>query len=282
MLFDSDQIAKMIRELVPLGHFTATHEEASQQANLGFGFLYYGIARVLAPLRVLVIGSLRGFSPVCFALGLRDNGAGRVDFVDAAMVDDFWKDAERVKAHFSQFGVSEYISHFAMPSSQYLRETGSTEAVFDLLFIDGDHSFAGVAHDYSCLGRLVKDDGYILLHDSFAGGFGYSEWEVADFLSTLTGKLAQMVTFTVAQGLTLIKRIRPSDESAEVAELERTLQAALQIARSKTTDGPELSQLLLQAISLNRLRNSGFEAGLELLRKANHDLRRELLRSGSP
>jgi len=48
----------------PLGH-----NEAPDNLNLGFGFLYYGLARALRPKHLLVIGSGFGFSVVCFALG---------------------------------------------------------------------------------------------------------------------------------------------------------------------------------------------------------------------
>ena len=35
----------------------------------------------------------------------------------------------------------------------------------DLLFIDGDHSFAGVAKDFTLYRHLVKDGGIIVFHD---------------------------------------------------------------------------------------------------------------------
>lgn len=278
MLFDADYITKMIRGLVPLGHFAMTHEQAVASANLGFGFLYYGLVRALAPERIVVVGSFRGFSPVCFALGLRDNGAGHLDFVDAAMVDGFWKDPKCVTAHFSQFGVADYISHFKVSSSQYLQESGAMAAPIDLLFIDGDHSFAGVEHDYQRLGDLVRSDGYILLHDSYAAGFGFTEWEVADFLGSIAGTLAQTVTFTVAQGLTLIKRVPQTRAGKEGQELERALRAALEQTKNETTDMHLVSHLIEQALALHRVQRTGEENGLQLLRKANQDLRSELVR----
>jgi len=49
--------------------------------NIGFGFLYYGLVRTLRPAHAVVIGSGFGFSVVCLALGLNDNGAGALSFV---------------------------------------------------------------------------------------------------------------------------------------------------------------------------------------------------------
>src|SRR5262244_4308443 len=61
----------------PLGHY-----EEPDTLNIGFGFMYYGLARTLRPRHVVVIGSGFGFSVVCLALGLKDNGRGQLDFVD--------------------------------------------------------------------------------------------------------------------------------------------------------------------------------------------------------
>jgi predicted O-methyltransferase YrrM len=37
---------------------------------------------------------------------------------------------------------------------------------FDILLIDGDHSFLGIKQDYEMYEPLVKDGGYILFHDT--------------------------------------------------------------------------------------------------------------------
>src|SRR3990170_1612357 len=97
-----------------------------------------------------------------------------------------------------------------MTSQSWLKKIRTSYArrpFIDLLLLDGDHSFRRVALDYRRLGRLVKDGGYICLHDSFVGGFGLTEWEVADFLSTLGADLFEVLTFEVAQGLTVIKKL---------------------------------------------------------------------------
>ncbi|MGB8874596.1 MAG: class I SAM-dependent methyltransferase, partial [Desulfobaccales bacterium] len=60
------------------------HNEKTRELNIGFGFMYYGIVRALRPDHVLVIGSGYGFSVVCLSLGLKDNGRGRLSFVDPA------------------------------------------------------------------------------------------------------------------------------------------------------------------------------------------------------
>jgi cephalosporin hydroxylase len=65
----------------------------------------------------------------------------------------------------------------------------------DLLFIDGDHSFEGVAADFNNYSPLVKNNGLILFHDivpDFKTRFGIetASWTggVPEFWSLLAGK----------------------------------------------------------------------------------------------
>ena len=74
---DPELIQSILRHAKPLGH-----NEVPANLNLGFGFVYYGLVRALRPKNVVVIGSGFGFSVTCLALGLKDNGAGRLTFVD--------------------------------------------------------------------------------------------------------------------------------------------------------------------------------------------------------
>src|SRR5215467_531859 len=120
-LLNRSFVRKILRESMPMGHHEAGLREASLEADLGFGFAYYGLARILKPEQVLVIGSYRGFSVVCFALGLSDNGRGCVHFVDDSRADHFWKRPAAVRKHFSKFGVSERIEFYPIASAQYLR-----------------------------------------------------------------------------------------------------------------------------------------------------------------
>ena len=81
------------------------HAQRAEDLNLGLGWLYYGLARLLRPQRIVVIGSYRGFAPMLFARALADNGeGGRVTLIEPSLVDDFWTDSNRVAAHFSEAG----------------------------------------------------------------------------------------------------------------------------------------------------------------------------------
>src|SRR5271154_2996950 len=74
---DTAMLEEILQHAKPLGH----HEDRGT-LNIGFGFLYYGLARTLRPAHTVVIGSGFGFSVVCLALGMNDNGTGQLSFVD--------------------------------------------------------------------------------------------------------------------------------------------------------------------------------------------------------
>ena len=72
-----DLIRNVFEHAKPLGH-----HESPANLNLGFGFLYYALVRTLRPKHIVVIGSAFGFSVVCLATAMNDNGIGRLSFVD--------------------------------------------------------------------------------------------------------------------------------------------------------------------------------------------------------
>jgi predicted O-methyltransferase YrrM len=171
---DAELIAAVLTHARPLGH----HESVSE-LNLGFGFLYYALVRALRPRHVVVIGSGYGFSVACLALGLVDNDRGQLSFVDPAysVITDGpfktiggtaqWTDPEQVRRHFSRFGVAERITHYRIRSEEFYvgYETFGLPAI-DLAFIDGNHSYANVKHDFCETLRHAHCNSYILLHDT--------------------------------------------------------------------------------------------------------------------
>jgi SAM-dependent methyltransferase len=167
-------IEDIFRHARPLGH----HEER-ERLNLGFGFIYYALARTLRPKHILVIGSGYGFSVACFALALRDNGAGRLSFVDPSysMLADGpfktvggtsqWDDEVKVSRRFERFGVTDLVTHYRMRSDEFFaryEDLGLPE--LDVAFIDGNHSYVNVRGDFHGALRRMRRNGYLLLHDT--------------------------------------------------------------------------------------------------------------------
>jgi len=167
-------IQTILREAKPLGHHAK-----NDNLNLGFGFMYYGLVRSLRPAHIVIIGSGYGFSVVCLALGCKDNGWGRVSFVDPSYSlfkngpfqtvggAGKWNDPQTVYQHFQQFGVADQITHFKLTSQEFFH----SYSLFGLPpvrmgFIDGNHAFDHVRHDFLAMAALVPKNGYVFLHDT--------------------------------------------------------------------------------------------------------------------
>jgi predicted O-methyltransferase YrrM len=171
---DPETLGGIFRYAKPLGHY-----EDAAELNLGFGFLYYGLARMLRPRHVLVIGSGYGFSVVCLALGLKDNGKGAISFVDPSysLLKDGplrtiggtsqWDEPAKVRAHFARFGVEDRVQHYRETSAEFFqRFDGRSLPGIDIAFIDGNHSYADVRRDFAGSVAHAQRNGYILLHDT--------------------------------------------------------------------------------------------------------------------
>ncbi|MBX9778615.1 MAG: class I SAM-dependent methyltransferase [Xanthobacteraceae bacterium] len=143
------------------------HGQSVEDANLGLGWIYYGLARLIRPTTAVVIGSYRGFAPLVLGKALTDNrNGGQVIFIDPSMIDDFWKDPGNVSAHFARFGVTN-VKHFLMTTQQFAQTADYRSlSQLGLVFVDGYHSEEQARFDYETFQHLLSPDGVVLLHDT--------------------------------------------------------------------------------------------------------------------
>jgi hypothetical protein len=195
------------------------HGQRLGDLNLGFGWLYYALGRMLRPQRAVVIGSWRGFTPAVIGKALLDNGEGaEVLFVDPSLAADTWTDPERVRAHFESLGVPNvrHVRHTTQsfvgaPEYAALGEVG-------LLMVDGYHSAEQARFDYLAFLPKLRPDAVTLFHDSvarrrstFYGEDRAYEHSVCDLMERLrrTPGLETM-TFPMASGVTMVRGL-PQD-----------------------------------------------------------------------
>lgn len=143
------------------------HAQRAEDRNLGLGWIYYGLARLMRPRQVVVIGSLRGFAPLVLGRGLSENlEAGEVWFIDPSLVDDFWKDQRRVREHFAAFGLTN-VRHFLMTTQEF-----ATSAAFgelppvEMLLVDGYHTAEQARFDHEAFAAKLAPQAIVLFHDS--------------------------------------------------------------------------------------------------------------------
>lgn len=201
------------RELTRMGHLQRVEDN-----NLGLGWLYYGLLRVLRPQRVVVIGSYRGFVPLVVGKALQDNTEkGEVLFIDPSLVDDFWTDPNRVREHFASFGVTN-IRHFLMTTQQFVEtDAYRTLEPIGMVFIDGYHTYEQARFDHEAFCNQLTPDGLALFHDSaryrVSGIYGPDrayEHRVKDYLDELKRESSwQIFDLPFADGVSLVKRLQP-------------------------------------------------------------------------
>lgn len=143
------------------------HNQRAEDQNLGLGWLYYAIGRIVRPSRAVVIGSYRGFVPAILGRALGDNlEPGEVLFIDPSMVDNFWTDPVAVRKHFDHLDAPA-VRHFLMTTQEFIGtpEYRRLDRV-GLVFIDGYHSERQVRFDYEAFIDKLAPRGFVLFHDS--------------------------------------------------------------------------------------------------------------------
>lgn len=192
-------------------------QQETEGDNLGFGNLYYAIARWLRPERVLVIGSGNGFTPFLIAKALEHNGRGELLFVDPSMdaVRDGpnsahggsgnWDTPAQVQARFDCAGIRR-ITHYRMTNREFFAQDVGH---FDLVVIDGAHDYANVLFDLNASVRHLRLPGFILLHDSthFLNRTGHMG--VARVIEQARQVTSELLTFPGVAGLTLVRVVTP-------------------------------------------------------------------------
>ena len=88
---------------------------------------------------------------------------------------EYWKDEqkesiiEKVKwLSFERGGANPpftTIDFISTTTDNYFKESLQSDAFFDCIFIDADHSYEGVKKDYDNALKHIKDGGYIIFHD---------------------------------------------------------------------------------------------------------------------
>lgn len=191
------------------------HGQRAEDANLGLGWVYYGLVRAFRPRRAVVIGSWRGFVPLVLGKAMQDNlEGGEVIFIDPSRVDDFWCEPAGVTAHFARFGVAN-IRHHLLTTQQFADTPDY--AVLDevgLLFVDGLHTEAQARFDHEAFADKLAPGALVCFHDSVTvrrsriyGEHAAYEHRVRDYMDALRqDSRYELFDLAAGEGLTLLRR----------------------------------------------------------------------------
>lgn len=200
------------------------HNQRPDDLNLGLGWIYYGLARLIRPARAVVIGSWRGFVPLLIARACQDNReGGEITFIDPSLVDDFWKDPAAVDAWFAGFGIRN-VRHHLLTTQQFVGTDAYCElGEIGLLFIDGYHTAEQARIDYLAFEQRLAPRGLVLFHDSMgrrkSGAYGPDRYEVtvSDYMDELRRDPGlQLLDIPYGEGLTVLRKLGPGSDVALV------------------------------------------------------------------
>jgi predicted O-methyltransferase YrrM len=128
--------------------------------------MLFQLARGIKPdARVLEIGSYLGASTCYLAAGLRGANA-------TITCIDTWQNQtmpEGVRDTFAEFGknlqpVRQRLTLIRKPSRDVTPK--ELDGQFDLVFLDGDHSYEPTRADFNLVASLISSDGVLAFHDS--------------------------------------------------------------------------------------------------------------------
>jgi len=175
---------------------TFTHKEE-------LAALYNLAAQLPDGARVLEIGSYLGASTCYLAAGLRGRKASIVCI-------DTWENQtmpDGVRDTYAEFkantkGVSHLITTIRKRSDQVV--AGELGAPYDMIFLDGDHSYAAVKQDFELAADVLTPNGVLAFHDSrfFQGVsrvigeiLATGDWMLGDMNRTLLWMNRQRFTY---------------------------------------------------------------------------------------
>src|SRR5262249_42494011 len=102
-----------------------------------------------------------------------------VDIRDVNAVDGPWRFvglSESPAEMLRRKGVANRVRFVCDTSLHFLQ---TTVEAFDLIFLDGDHSAVNVYKELAAASHLIRNDGYILLHDYMPSGRPLVEGDLA-------------------------------------------------------------------------------------------------------
>jgi len=131
--------------------------------------LLYEIALESKPDNILELGvGTKGQSTQIFLSALEENENGRLFSIDINVRRSIY---ERIEDRFGK-----YWTMIIGDSHSQIVYNQVKDIKFDLIFIDGDHSYEGVKKDFEMYVPLLKDGGLLLMHDTINAHEGVKDF----------------------------------------------------------------------------------------------------------
>ena len=152
------------------------------------GRLLYALVRAIRPGRVVETGCHIGYSTLCMAQALEENGHGHLDSFDLFPPDSPFDSPvagpcanveQAARAHVERAGLTHRVTlhrgdSAAGVTAAFPAPAAGQPGPVDFAFIDGDHSIAGAARDFRAVEPLIAPGGLVALHDTVPDRCGWA------------------------------------------------------------------------------------------------------------
>lgn len=195
----------------PHGH--VAYPRTNFGSGLGEGaWLLFGLVHAMRPAVCVEIGSARGRSTCFIGIALKRLGSGHLYAIDPHESTD-WTDAEAADTYaelgrnLRASGIDDRVTIIRKYSPDAAKEW---TLPIDLLFIDGDHSYAGVKEDWDLFAPHVKEFGLVVFHDTCWDRASDPDWRREDmgvpvFVDELRRRGYPVTTFDQHFGISLVQ-----------------------------------------------------------------------------
>lgn len=147
------------------------------------GRLLYSLVRSIRPTAAVETGSFVGYSTLCIAQALEDNGTGHLHAFDlGAPLADYTSPilgpiptaGEAVAGHLQSAGLAHRATlHHGDSADGIAGYFRRHPAPVGLVFVDGDHSTNGAFRDFQAIEPHLAEGAIVLLHDTIPEGCGW-------------------------------------------------------------------------------------------------------------
>lgn len=127
---------------------------------------YAGIARQYKPKRILEIGVRYGYCAICAMTGLHANrGAPKCEYLG---LDDESYHPCLARANENFAAVVPWAKAQAIRWNTFLNGVPLDQGTWDLIHVDGNHTYEGVTRDLAATWPVLNAGGFIVLDDALA------------------------------------------------------------------------------------------------------------------
>jgi predicted O-methyltransferase YrrM len=143
-----------------------------RRAMQPYVLMIYEMVYEMKPKKILEIGCRQGQSTRTMLSALKELDSGILHTVSVDLPNAGERIPDELKGYWNPVGGNSHHED----TKKWAQTIADEDGKFDILFIDGDHSYEGVKEDFMSYAPLVKPKGLILLHDVTNDNCGVPEF----------------------------------------------------------------------------------------------------------